>query len=42
VLRQSKARIIWQEKFAHGEFCMPWGYGLRSDVVDFLDALKNV
>lgn len=41
VLRQSKARIIWQEKFAHGEFCMPWGYGLRSDVVDFLDALKN-
>ena len=37
VLRQSKARIIYQDRFAHGEFASPWGFGLRDEIVQFLD-----
>jgi len=37
VLRQSKARIIYQERFAHGEFASPWGFGLRDEIVQFLN-----
>jgi pimeloyl-ACP methyl ester carboxylesterase len=39
VLRQSDARIIWQDKFVHGEFVTPWGYNLRKEIVTFLDDL---
>ena len=39
VLRQSEARIIWQDKFVHGEFVSPWGHGLRDEIVQFLDNL---
>jgi len=42
VLRQSKANVIYQEDFTHGEFFFPWGYGLRVEVVKFLDELPHV
>ena len=42
VLRQSHARIIYQEGFSHGEAYFPWGYGLRADIAEFFDGLPNV
>jgi len=41
VLRQSNARVIWQDNFSHGMFMSPWGFSLRSEVANFLDALPT-
>jgi pimeloyl-ACP methyl ester carboxylesterase len=41
VLRQSNARVIWQDNFSHGMFISPWGFSLRHEVAKFLDALPT-
>jgi len=41
VLRQSSARVIWQDNFSHGMFISPWGFSLRHEVATFLDALPT-